>query len=499
MKEAMPAHRKESMVSSNDPLLLRDRWARLRFVIVGPLLAAPPKGGELKAALTELAQKTWLHPRTAEPVRFGFSTLEKWLYAARRSDDPVHALRERPRGTAGKTISLSAMAVEELTALYQTNPNWSVQLLADNLRVVLAEKEPDRRAASYASVRRYMRRRGLRRQSLPQRDTEGVRAARERLETREVRSYEVDSVGALYHSDFHDGSRKVLTKRGELLIPQLYGCIDDHSRLICHLQWYTNEDTETFVHGMSQAFLRRGLPRALMTDNGPAMISGEFTEGLARLGISHNPTLAYCAFMNGKKENFWGRVEGRLMAMLQHEKPLTLDLLNRATQAWVELEYHRERHEEIGTTPLHRYVNAPSLTRECPSIETLRAAFRIQITRKQRRSDGTVSLEARRFEVPNRYRHLDKLTLRYARWDLSHVDLVDPNTDTILCALLPLDKSANADAHRRALENPERTAIPQGSIGVAPLLKKLLADYAATGLPPAFLPTDTDSGSDSHS
>jgi putative transposase len=144
-------------------------------------------------------------------------------------------------------------------------------------------------------------------------------------------------------------------------------------------------------------------------------------------------------------------------------------------------------------------VNAPSLARECPSIEALRAAFRIQITRKQRRSDGTVSLEARRFEVPNRYRHLDKLTLRYARWDLSRVDPVDPRTDTILCALLPLDKSANADAHRRTLENLERTAIPQGSLGVAPLLKKLLADYAATGLPPAFLPTDTDSGSDSNS
>lgn len=280
------------MLSANDPLLLRDRWARLRFVIVGPLLAAPPKGGQLKVALTDLAQKAWLHPRTAEPVRFGYSTLEKWLYAARRSDDPVRALQERPRGTAGQSKRLSTMAVEELTALYRANPNWSVQLLSDNLRVVLAKEEPHRPAPSYASVRRFMKRRGLRRHSLPQRDTDGVRAARERLETREVRTYEVDSVGALWHADFHDGSRKVLTKRGELVTPQLFGCIDDHSRLICHLQWYVNEDTETFVHGMSLAFLRRGLPRALMTDNGPAMTSGEFTEGLARLGISHNPTLA---------------------------------------------------------------------------------------------------------------------------------------------------------------------------------------------------------------
>src|SRR5438477_8438017 len=106
MKGAMPAPRKEAMLSANDPMLLRDRWARLRFAIVGPLLAAPPKDGELKAALTELAQKIWLHPRTGEPVRFGYSTLEKWLYAARKADDPVRALRERPRGTAGKSKSL---------------------------------------------------------------------------------------------------------------------------------------------------------------------------------------------------------------------------------------------------------------------------------------------------------------------------------------------------------------------------------------------------------
>jgi hypothetical protein len=37
--------------STIDPLK-RDRWARLRFSIIGPLLAAPPAAGELQAALT---------------------------------------------------------------------------------------------------------------------------------------------------------------------------------------------------------------------------------------------------------------------------------------------------------------------------------------------------------------------------------------------------------------------------------------------------------------
>ena len=39
----------------------RDRWARLRFAIIGPLLAAPPAKGHLQAALRELSGRTWQH------------------------------------------------------------------------------------------------------------------------------------------------------------------------------------------------------------------------------------------------------------------------------------------------------------------------------------------------------------------------------------------------------------------------------------------------------
>lgn len=280
-------------MSSNDQLSTADRWSRLRFSIIGSLLAGPPEGGELKKALAALAEKTWIHPITDLPVRFAYSTLEKWFYFARKAQDPVRALRERPRGTAGKTKSFSEKAIEVLTTQYRANENWTAKLHADNLRCVLAEAEPEVNAPSYHSVRRFLKARGMPRRAKLQRDTAGTRAARERLETYEVRSYEVEYVNALWHADFHDGSRKVLTRSGELVTPQLFGCLDDRSRLVCHLQWYTNEDTQTFVHGVSQALQRRGLPRALMTDNGPAMKAGEFTEGLTRLGIIHTPTLEY--------------------------------------------------------------------------------------------------------------------------------------------------------------------------------------------------------------
>ena len=82
------------MAIDDDP----DRWARLRFAIIGPLLAAPPKRGELRQAISELVERHWQHPVNGTDIRFGYATIERWYYAARHAADPVGALRRRRRG-----------------------------------------------------------------------------------------------------------------------------------------------------------------------------------------------------------------------------------------------------------------------------------------------------------------------------------------------------------------------------------------------------------------
>ena len=149
--------------------------------------------------------------------------------------------------------------------------------------------------------------------------------------------------GSLIHWDCHVGSRKVLTPRGEWRTPVLFGVLDDRSRLACHLQWYLSENAENIAHGLSQAFMKRGLPRAAMSDNGAAMTATEIAEGLPRLGVLHETTLPYSPYMNGKLEHLWAVVEGRLMAMLEGVADLTLAMLNEATQAWVDPDYNRKR------------------------------------------------------------------------------------------------------------------------------------------------------------
>jgi putative transposase len=133
------------------------------------------------------------------------------------------------------------------------------------------------------------------------------------------------------------------------------GVLDDHSRLCAHAQWYLSETAENLVHGLCQGFEKRGLPRALMSDNGAAMTAAETVQGLERLGIVHEKTLPYSAYQNGKQEVFWGQVEGRLLAMMQNCIDLSLAQLNVATLAWIELEYNRKVHSELAQSPLDRF------------------------------------------------------------------------------------------------------------------------------------------------
>ena len=144
----------------------------------------------------------------------------------------------------------------------------------------------------------------------------------------------------------------MLTPSGEWKTPYLFGLLDDCSRLCCHAQWYLRrENTEDLVHGLGQGFQKREVPRALLRDNGGPMKAAETVQGCERCGIVQYLTMAHSPKQNGKMEHFWAVVEGRLMPMLEGEPELTLELLNRATQAWIEQEYHRTPHTELAFTP----------------------------------------------------------------------------------------------------------------------------------------------------
>jgi transposase InsO family protein len=469
------------------------RWAQFRLSVIGELLSCPPPKGQLQQTIGQLAKKNYRHPTDPnQRICFGPSTIERWYYKAKDAVDPIAVLGRKIRSDSGVRWSMPETILQELKAQYENYPRWNVQLHYDNLKVVAKEQPNIGTVPSYKTVLRCMRENGWLKTNGPAQPTDGQRQAALRRQNREIRGFEVPYVHGLWHLDYHQAKIGILDAKGKWHRPVVLAILDDHSRLCCHLQLYLAETAECLVHGLSQAFMKRGLPRALMTDNGAAMLAEETRRGLKRLGIDHKTTLAYSPYQNGKQETFWGQLESRLMELLRGMENLDLAFVNQAAQAWVEQDYHRRQHREIKTTPLQRMLNGTDVSRSVPDSNALRLAFTRRITRTPRRSDATVVVDGIRYELPVRFAHLRSVILRAPGWDKSQMILVDPGTDAPLARLLPQDKAKNASGKRRVIQ-PDKTTAPAVSSSNDPLpalLRKWLADYAATGLPPAYLPKE---------
>lgn len=448
--------------------------AEFRFAVIAELLASPPDPGCLGTKLDELSKKCWRDPQNGRIIRLGRRTIERWYYTAKSSSNPVEALYTDVRCDDGRSKSLSSVMKIELERSYKEFPQWTTRLHFDNFIVWILSSGLPR--PSYSTVRRFFRKQGW------------VRT--KKIKLKEVRSYENEYVGGLWHLDFHHGSRVVIAPNGKKLVPICLCILDDCSRVCSHVQWFFHEDTKALVHGFIQGLMKRGLPRALMSDNGSAMTSSEFTEGLSRLSITHDLTLPYSPHQNGKQESFWGTLEGRLMSLLEAEPNLNLEALNQATSAWVEMEYNHRLHSGINMTPLQKWEKSTSVLRPSLSFNELRRAFRREVVRRVRRSDGTFSLGGVRFEVPSQYRTLETVTVHYPQWDLSLIDLVDPKTKAILAPIYPLDLVKNSNQVRKNIE-PSNNA-PATVKSTPRLLEKYLADYSSEGTPISYVPLNED-------
>ena len=125
------------------------------------------------------------------------------------------------------------------------HPSWSYQLHADNLAARIEQDPALGAMPSYASIVCLMKRHGLwKRPRRGPAHSPGAARGEQRYEAREIRSYQSEYVNALWHLDFHHGSRRVLLSDGRWAYPLLLGILDDHSRLDCHAQWYLSEGAQ---------------------------------------------------------------------------------------------------------------------------------------------------------------------------------------------------------------------------------------------------------------
>jgi putative transposase len=192
---------------------------------------------------------------------------------------------------------------------------------------------------------------------------------------------------------------------------RLIAFLDDASRVLCHGQYFFEENVDTLVQALRAAFYKRGVPEQLLVDNGSIYCSQEITLICARVGCILRHTAVRDAAAKGKIERFFRRVRDQFL--VQKLDLSSLEALNRQFTYWVESEYNAVEHDAIGMKPIDRFGIDLSRVRFLAPSEHHDELFYAEATRKVKK-DNTFSFRGRRYETPVDLRD-KQIQLRYDR------------------------------------------------------------------------------------
>ncbi|MBS3742498.1 MAG: DDE-type integrase/transposase/recombinase [Candidatus Cloacimonetes bacterium] len=192
---------------------------------------------------------------------------------------------------------------------------------------------------------------------------------------------------------------------------RLIAFIDDASRLLCHGQFFCNENVDALICAIKSALYKRGIPEMLYVDNGSIYTCKEITLICARIGciIKHAPLRDGAA--KGKIERFFRTVRGKFLSRNLELK--SLDSLNKQFTRWAEDHYNNVTHSAIGLKPVDRFTIDSQRIRYLEPHAFNDELFYAEDTRKVKK-DNTFSFNSLRFEAPADLRD-KRITIRFDR------------------------------------------------------------------------------------
>lgn len=194
---------------------------------------------------------------------------------------------------------------------------------------------------------------------------------------------------------------------------KLIAFLDDASRVLCHGEFFFEENVDTLITAIRAAFYKRGVPEQLLVDNGSIYCSQEITLICARVGCLLRHTAVRDAAAKGKIERFFRRVRDQFL--IRKLDLSSLDSLNRQFNHWVEQDYNAVEHDALRMKPIDRFGIDLSRIRFLAPSEHTDELFYAEATR-QVKKDNTFSFQSQRYETPVDL-HDREIQIRYHRGD----------------------------------------------------------------------------------
>src|SRR4030042_1420644 len=349
----------------------KKRVAGFRFGVIHDLIGDRKlERGQRKLLLREKSACEWDIPYSGRS-RLSASTILSWARRYEKGGRRLESLYPEGRSDRGKPRVLDDDTVLALCELKK-------QLKGASLPAVLREAKqrqilrPQVKVAK-ATIYRLYRQRGLMNRQ-------------EQVEDR--RRFEAELPNDVWQSDCMHGP--MVDREGRQRKTYLFAFIDDMSRLITHAEFYLNERIDSYIDALRKGLKKRGLPRKLYVDNGPAFRSNLLRHATASLGIALIHSTPDQPQGRGKIERFFKTL--RMQFLSTCAEGMNLEHLNNALHQWLDTQYHMTVHSSTRQTPLNRYLKHAHLMREAP--KDLDEHFRLRVQRKVDK-DRTVSLGGR--------------------------------------------------------------------------------------------------------
>jgi transposase InsO family protein len=368
-------------MSNNDEFRPRDHAeevAVFRHGVIGSVARCVLSHGALRSALRELSERRFCPPGVEGTRTFGYSTLERWLYAYRKGG--LAALRPTPRRDRGRARELTEPQRALLLDVRREHPAATASVI---LRELVASGRIDAGAVSEATVRRLYTAHGLDR--VAARDGAGV--------TTRLR-WEAERPGVLWHGDVCHGATLAL---GDRKVPvRIHGMLDDASRYVVALEAHATEREVDMIGVLVGALRRHGPPEVIYLDNGSTYRGDLLRLCCARLGIALVHAKPYDPEARGKMERFWRTLR---QGCLDHTGALaSLDDLNERLAAFLSEHYHVSAHASLlGHSPGRVWCERPRTVDRLDEAK-LRDALTARAKRLVRK-DNTLSVGNRDWEL----------------------------------------------------------------------------------------------------
>jgi putative transposase len=399
-------------------------WALFWCSLLEPVIFGEVPEEETPGFLKKIAQEERLFPNGIRR-KPALTTLRRKLILYREGG--FQAFARKPRSDRGTPRAHPLEVIQRAIELKRDQPLRSEETINQFLRTERGIILPR------STLFRYLKDAGATRLKL------GV--AKEPVRRRWTR----DHSNALWVGDFEDGPYVLF--QDHVVPTHLCAFIDCYSRDIVEARYYYRQNLDILIDSLLRGWATHGGSNELYVDNAKVYHARALKCACYALTILLHHRPVGDAPAGGLIERFFETVQGQFEAEVRAGDILTLDQLNRAFAAWLEMSYRRRPHDETGQPPGERYEQGLRAVRHV-DMEAVLQYFLQREHRTVHKQFSDVQLDRRFYRVDQRFRG-DRVDVRY-----------DPfsSPETVLIYSLRDEYLGKGTLHHR--DTPERPSSP---------------------------------------